>query len=89
MSAFSSKSSNEANIGNLPINSGINPNFSKSSGSTPDNISEKFLVSGILTLALNPIPAVIPLLEIIFSKPLNAPPQINNILEVFTGKNSC
>ena len=58
MSAFSSKSSNEASIGNLPINSGISPNFNKSSGSTPDNISEKFLVSGILTLTLNPIPAV-------------------------------
>jgi len=76
-------------IGNLPINSGIIPNFNKSCGkicSNTLNLSISFL---LWISAPNPI-AFLPILSfMMFSNPSNAPPQINNIFDVFICISSC
>ena len=87
--ASSSRSSSVATTGRRPTNSGINPNLSKSSGSTWRNISPSRRSSGAFTSAPKPIEVPCPRSFIIFSKPEKAPPQTNKILVVSTCKNSC
>ena len=58
---FSSKSSKVEIIGSLPINSGINPNFNKSSGSTSFNTSPVFFSALFFIVAPNPIELPSPL----------------------------
>ena len=55
ISEASSKSSNVDIIGNRPTNSGIKPNFNKSSGSISCNSSPVFLSSLDFTVAPKPI----------------------------------
>ena len=63
---FSSKSSNEAHTGSLPINSGINPNLRRSYGCKSFSISPVLLSSFSLTSAPKPTDLLVPLSEIIF-----------------------
>src|SRR5262245_48538641 len=72
-----------------PTNSGIRPYLSKSSGSISRNISPCFLSSGVMTLAPKPIEPGRLRAEMIFSRPVNAPPHTNRILVVSTCRNSC
>lgn len=83
-----SKSFRLAIIGNLPINSGINPNFSKSCGNNSLKISY-LLISFLLFICVpNPI-AFSPVLSLmIFSNPSKAPPQIIKIFSVLICINS-
>ena len=85
----SSKSSKVEMIGSLPINSGIKPNFNKSSGSILFNNSPTFFSAFVFSLEPNPIEDPLSLDEIILSIPAKAPPQIKSILVVSTCKNSC
>ena len=87
--ASTSRSVRVAITGNLPTNSGINPNFNKSSGSTSWKRSPIFRSSGSWTSAPKPIADPRPLLEITLSRPANAPPQIKRMFVVSTCKNSC
>ena len=83
-----SNSLSVAIIGSLPTNSGINPNFNKSCGNNSSNIlylSNSFLLS---ICAPNPIAFFPTLSFIILSNPSNAPPHINNILDVSICKSS-
>jgi len=66
------KSSNVATTGNLPTNSGIKPNFNRSSGSSFFKISPVLKLFLSLTSASNPIEDLSPLLEIILSIPAKA-----------------
>ena len=76
--------------GSLPTNSGIKPNFIKSSGLTcPISLSVSFSDLIDVTLAPNPIPVSSHLCWITDSSPENAPPQMKRMLEVSTCKNSC
>ena len=84
ISASLLRSSNVAITGNLPTNSGINPNFNRSSVSSFFKIDPIFLVDLSLTSASNPILDLSPLFEIILSIPAKAPPQIKRILVVST-----
>ena len=81
---LTSKSSSVAITGSLPTNSGIKPNFNKSSGSTSLKISPMLLSSFSLTSAPKPNAEPFPLLLITLSKPAKAPPHINKILVVST-----
>ena len=88
--ASSSNSCRVLITGSLPTNSGINPNFTKSSGST----LSMFILSISLSLAAftsaeNPIPVLSVLSLITLSRPEKAPPQINRIFDVSTWINSC
>ena len=81
-SASSSRRSSATFIGRRPISSGIIPNFTKSSGRTclkrsPILSSFSFAIS-----ALNPMDFCPILVPIIFSRPSNAPPHINNMFVV-------
>ena len=78
------KSSKVAITGSLPTNSGISPNFNKSSVSSFFRIDPIFFVDLSLTSASKPILDLSPLLEIILSIPAKAPPQIKRILVVST-----
>ena len=71
------------------MNSGISPNFSRSSGSTPLRMSPVRRSSGPVTLAAKPIEEPRSRREMIFSSPANAPPQMKRMLEVSTCRNSC
>ena len=78
--------------GKRPINSGINPYLTKSCGSTCLNNSLICAVFSDLDLTAAPNPIPVPFCarcSITLSRPANAPPQINRILEVSTCKNSC
>ena len=83
-----SNSCSVATIGNLPINSGINPNFNKSCGNSSLNTSY-LLISFVLSI-FEPKPIdFLPVLSfMIFSNPSNAPPQIINIFSVLICINS-
>ena len=88
ISASLSSSLNVAIIGRRPTNSGISPNFNKSCGNKSSYIlylSTSFTLS---TFAPNPIDFFPILSPIILSNPSKAPPQINNILDVFICINS-
>ena len=88
ISASLSRSFSVAIIGNLPINSGIRPNFNKSCGNSSLKISYLFISFLLSIFVPNPI-AFSPVLSfMIFSSPSNAPPQINNIFSVFICNNS-
>ena len=89
MSALSSRSSRVAITGRRPMNSGMRPNFRRSSGSTPFRMSPVRRSSGPVTLAPKPIEEPRPRREMIFSRPANAPPQIKRMLDVSTCRNSC
>ena len=84
--ASSSSSSSEVWTAKRPTNSGMSPNFIRSSGSKNLYSSVKvFLSPSSFTLAENPIPVAFSTrLSITFPRPSNAPPQINKILEVST-----
>ena len=88
-SASSSRSSSVAITGKRPTNSGIKPNFSRSSGSRSPKISPTPRSSGPRTSAPKPIPAPLPRCAMILSRPANAPPQTNKMFVVSTCKNSC
>ena len=75
--------------GRRPMNSGMRPNFSRSSGSTSRRISPVRRSSGPMTLAEKPIDEPLPRREMIFSRPANAPPQMNRMFVVSTCRNSC
>ena len=77
-----------ANTGKRPISSGIKPNLIKSSGSTSFNSSPIARSSLPATSALKPMPDLAVRCWITFSKPSNAPPQINKILVVSTWRKS-
>src|SRR5712672_286701 len=89
LSEASSRSSSVAMTGRRPTNSGIRPYLSRSSGSTSRKISPCFLSSGAMTLAPKPIEPGRLRAEIIFSRPVKAPPQTNRMLVVSTCMNSC
>src|SRR5919109_182742 len=76
MSAGSSRSSSVATTGRRPTNSGIRPNFSRSSGSTSFSTSPVLRSSGPRTSAPKPIEEPLPRAEMIFSSPAKAPPQM-------------
>ena len=88
-SASSSRSSSVATTGRRPTNSGIRPNFSRSSGSTSFRISPVLRSSGPRTSAPKPIEVPLPRWAMIFSSPEKAPPQMNRMLVVSTCRNSC
>ena len=89
--ASSLSSFNVATTGRRPMNSGIRPNLIRSSGSTCASSSPSLALSDFaFTVAPKPIPEPVSTRwEITLSRPANAPPQINRILEVSTCKNSC
>ena len=89
ISASLSSASRETVIGTRPINSGINPNFTKSCGSACLNASPTLSSVFDFTSELKPIDDVSIRLSIIFSRPSNAPPQIKSILVVSIGISSC
>ena len=74
---------NVAIIGNLPINSGINPNFNKSCGNNSWNTSYLLISFSLSIFAPNPIDFLPVLSFMMFSKPSKAPPQINSMFSVF------
>ena len=85
----SSESSLSVTIaGSLPINSGISPNFSKSSGCICLRISSSSwfceTISALKPIVFSPI-----LLCIILSSPSNAPPHMKRTLVVSNCMNSC
>jgi hypothetical protein len=69
LSAISSRSSRVAITGSRPTNSGINPYFSKSSGSTSRKLSPALRSSSASTLAPKPIEVERPRAEMIFYRP--------------------
>ena len=79
-------SDNAVITGKRPTNSGIIPNFTKSSGSTFLYLSESVNLSSLpYTSAPKPMPAFFDtLFSTILSRPSKAPPQINKICEVST-----
>ena len=81
-SASSSSKSSATLTGSLPISSGIMPNLTKSSGSTWRNKSPIFSSLFVEISALKPMDFLPIRVPIIFSRPSNAPPQINNIFVV-------
>ena len=88
--ASSSSSSSVATTGKRPTNSGINPKRIRSSGSTSSSNSPMLCsCSLVLTSATKPMPTFDERLRMIFSRPANAPPQINRMLLVSTCRNSC
>ena len=86
--SFSFKSSTWQTTGSRPTNSGIKPNPSKSSGITFANMSALERSCFFFTSEPNPTPFLPILLSIILSRPLKAPPQINNMLVVSIVMNS-
>ena len=82
LSAGSSRSSRVASTGRRPTNSGIRPNFNRSSGSTWRKISPVLRSSGPATLAAKPIDVARPRAEMILSSPEKAPPQTNKMFVV-------
>ena len=86
--ASSSSSSSVTMDGSLPMNSGIRPNFKRSSDCTSLRTSS---FSGILpdVSELKPITFSPTLLLMIFSSPSNAPPQMNITSFVSNCMNSC
>jgi hypothetical protein len=85
INAASSNSSRVAITGNRPTNSGINPNLIRSSGSKSRRHSPTFIsVDLLLISAPKPIPDFSERSLITFSKPENAPPQMNRTLRVST-----
>src|SRR6516225_1855646 len=74
--AFSSRSSKVATTGKRPTNSGIKPNFSRSSGSTSFSTSPVRRSSGPRTSAPKPMAEpFLPRWAMIFSSPEKAPPH--------------
>ena len=72
----------ETVMGTRPMNSGISPNFTRSSGST---CFKSWSMSRVLLSAmsaLNPMELVEILRSTIFSRPSKAPPQMNRMLVV-------
>src|SRR4029079_14654210 len=73
-----------------PTNSGISPYLMRSSGSTsPKSSLMCSPPSGARTSATKPMPLLRERFRMILSRPENAPPQMNRILDVSTCKNSC
>ncbi|MCY1174756.1 hypothetical protein D9M73_149680 [compost metagenome] len=90
INAASSSSSRVASTGRRPTNSGIRPNLTRSSGSTSRRDSPTFLPSSLLrTSAPKPMPPLVERFWMTFSRPENAPPQMNRMLRVSTCRNSC
>ncbi len=87
--ASSSRSSSVAKTGNRPTNSGIRPNFKRSSGSRSLKISPTPRSSLSRTSAPKPMALPFPRADMILSSPAKAPPQINRMFVVSTCKNSC
>ena len=88
INASSVSSAKVAMTGIRPINSGMMPNFIKSSGSTSLNTSVMLRWALLLTNAPKPMPDASVRFSMTFSKPENAPPQINKILVVSICKKS-
>ena len=80
--ASSSNGFKDTFTGTRPMNSGIRPNFTKSSGNTCLNSSPRSVSFCPNTSAPNPIDFLPILDSMIFSNPSKAPPQINRILDV-------
>ena len=89
INASRSSESKDTVIGTRPINSGISPNFTKSCGSARLNASPTLMSDFDFTSALNPIAEASIRASTIFSRPSNAPPQINRIFVVSIGISSC
>src|SRR5580704_15218523 len=94
MRANSSRSSNIPTTGRRPTNSGIRPNLIKSSGwislsssklRLRETAASSFSASSPVRKPSDFFPTRLP---IIFSRPTNAPPQMNRMLVVSTGVNS-
>ena len=68
--------------GTRPMNSGINPNFTKSSGRTCFNKTPTSFLRCSIISAWKPIDFFPIRFSIIFSRPSKAPPQINKIFVV-------
>ena len=89
-SASSSSSSRMATTGKRPTNSGIRPYLTRSSGSR--FLRNRLIESCSVLLFISapkPIPDFSERSCITFSRPENAPPQINSTLRVSTCRNSC
>src|SRR6266704_2028860 len=83
--ACSSSSTSVATTGSRPTNSGISPYLMRSSGSTVRRISLMSLpFFRLLTSAPKPMPLFSERLRMIFSRPSNAPPQMNSMFVVST-----
>ncbi|CAB4849607.1 unannotated protein [freshwater metagenome] len=82
ISAGLSSFSTLVTIGRRPMNSGIIPNLSKSSGMTSAKISTFSRSSVDCKVALKPTPAEPLRPSIIFSRPANAPPTMNSTFVV-------
>ena len=89
ISASAFNKSRVATTGRRPRNSGIRPNFIRSSGRTSFKISPIFLSSGLTILAPNPMTLEPNRRWIICSSPVKVPPQIKRMLEVSTLTKSC
>ncbi|MNL24028.1 hypothetical protein D3C87_1454460 [compost metagenome] len=89
ISASSSRSSSVARTGRRPMNSGMRPNLTRSSGSSSRRTSPTRRSSGERTVAPKPIEVFSPRAEMILSRPAKAPPQMNRMLVVSTCRNSC
>ena len=87
--ASSSRLFRVTSTGSLPMNSGIRPNLSRSSGRTWDMISTLVWSFLLFTSAPKPITFLPMRLSTIFSMPSNAPPQMNRMLLVSIWMNSC
>src|SRR5262245_21351763 len=74
--------------GRRPTNSGISPYLRRSSGSPCPRIAPRSFSSTRRTSAPNPIPREPIRLSTIFSRPANAPPQMNSTLVVSIWMNS-
>ena len=86
--AARSRLSTEVTIGRRPINSGIMPNFNRSSGITSANGSIFSFSLMTFSAALKPTPAFPFLDSMIFSSPAKAPPTINKTFVVSIWINS-
>ncbi len=89
ISASSVSSSSVATMGNRPMNSGMSPNFSRSSGWDCANSSPRRISALPFDSAPKPITFLPSLRWTIWSRPTNAPPAMKRMLLVSTCRNSC
>ena len=82
-SASSSNSVNMALTGKRPMNSGIRPNFERSSGSIPPSFSITDCSASDFS-EISPIGLLVILFSMILSSPTKAPAQIKRIFFVST-----
>ena len=88
MSASRSRFDTAPMTGRRPMNSGMRPNFRRSSGSTFSRMAPMSFSSARRMSAPKPTPLRPMRLSMIFSMPANAPPQMNRMLVVSIWMNS-